>query len=197
MTAWDRNCQVWSCRWTPPSRRLTEVSPTGPGPCWQGRPIRCGRLLADVRRVVRGLRPPVVDELGLSAAVQELAASLVDPSTRIEVHSEGDLTSLPAAVEAAAYRVAAEALTNVARHAGASTVRIEMAVSPTSLELKIADDGRGLAPSSAPGVGLISMRERAAELGGTFEVLAADQGGTVCRAHLPLLETSGDDQHAG
>ena len=153
--------------------------------------------VADVRRLVRGLRPPVLDELGLSAAVRALATSLLDPSARIEVHSDGDLTSLPAAVEAAAYRIAAEALTNAATHAGASTVRIEMAVSPTSLELKIADDGRGLSPSSAPGVGLTSMRERAAELGGTLEVRTADQGGTVCQAHLPLLETSGDDQHAG
>ena len=153
--------------------------------------------VADVRRLVRGLRPPVLDELGLSAAVQALATSLLDPSTRIEVLSDGDLTSLPAAVEAAAYRIAAEAVTNAARHAGASAVRVEMAVSPTALELRIADDGRGLAPSSAPGVGLTSMRERAAELGGTLEVRAADQGGTVCRAHLPLLETSGDDQRAG
>ena len=64
--------------------------------------------VADVRRLVRGLRPPVLDELGLAAAVHALATSLLDRSTTIEVHNDGNFAAVPAAVEAAAYRIAAE-----------------------------------------------------------------------------------------
>lgn len=86
-------------------------------------------------------------------------------------------------------------MTNVARHAAASTVKIGLAVTPTALEVEIADNGSGLAEHHVPGVGFTSMRERAAELGGTMDIRAAPRG-TVCRARLPLLDTPGGDQRA-
>ena len=92
---------------------------------------------------------------------------------------------LPAAVKVAAYRIAAEALTNVVRHAGARSCRVRLATGDGALLVEVTDDGTGI-PSDAPaGVGLLSLRERAAELGGT-EVTCPAGGGTAVRARLPL-----------
>jgi signal transduction histidine kinase len=92
---------------------------------------------------------------------------------------------LPAAVEVAAFRIAQEALTNVARHACARNASVTITVAGT-LRLEIRDDGRGLPGAIRSGVGLTSMRERAAELGGSFELGAAPGGGTLVTVQLPL-----------
>ena len=97
------------------------------------------------------------------------------------------LPGLPAAVEVAAYLIATEALTNVVRHAHARTCTLRLACNG-ALELEVRDDGRGLPDQPRAGVGLTSMRERAAELGGTCTVEAVAGGGTLVRAHLPLPE---------
>ncbi|WP_327086158.1 histidine kinase [Nonomuraea sp. NBC_01738] len=131
----------------------------------------------DIRQLVYGLRPPALDDLGLGKAIEELAG------TKVEV--SGELDGLPAAVEVAAYRIAQEALTNARRHAGAAAIRIRLERGE-SLLLTVTDDGAGLPPGARPGVGLLSMRERAAELGGTCVVRRADEGGTVVLADLPL-----------
>ncbi|MFY9578124.1 MAG: ATP-binding protein, partial [Gaiellaceae bacterium] len=94
---------------------------------------------------------------------------------------------LPAAVEAAAYRIALEALTNAARHAGARTCTVRIQRNGV-LELEVLDDGKGLLADRVPGVGLRSMRERAAELGGTFAIGPGPAGGTLVRARLPIAE---------
>jgi two-component system, NarL family, sensor kinase len=88
-------------------------------------------------------------------------------------------------VEVAAYRIALEALTNVVRHAQARTCHIILTVTG-ELVLDIEDDGRGLPASLKAGIGLLSMRERAAELGGTCVIEAGSEGGTRVRARLPL-----------
>jgi signal transduction histidine kinase len=95
---------------------------------------------------------------------------------------------LPAAVEVACYRIAQEALTNVARHAQARSATLTLAVdaSGATLTLEVVDDGCGLPPQVHAGVGLTSMRERAAELGGTCVVEAASGGGVRVYARLPL-----------
>ncbi|MEU8249500.1 sensor histidine kinase [Nonomuraea sp. NPDC048916] len=131
----------------------------------------------DIRQLVYGLRPPALDELGLAGAVEELAGTPVEVA--------GDLDGLPAAVEVAAYRIVQEALTNVRKHASATgvTVRLERA---ETLRVTVTDDGIGLPPDARPGVGLASMRERAAELGGTCVVRPAPEGGTAVYADLPL-----------
>ncbi|HEU5058337.1 MAG TPA: sensor histidine kinase, partial [Kofleriaceae bacterium] len=143
-------------------------------------------LLEEVRRIARALRPPVLDELGLLPALREQAANLARDA-RLELRVEGpdELPPLPAAVEAAAYWIALEALTNVRRHSGARhcAVRIRLA---DALELEVEDDGRGIAPGTPAGVGLLAMRERALEVGGSCELTAADLQGTRLLARLPL-----------
>lgn len=140
-------------------------------------------VVADVRRLVHDLRPPALDDRGLVGALRQQAEHLAVP---LDVTAPDDLR-LPAAVEVAAYRIAGEALTNVARHADAHGARllVEKADDDT-LVLEVADDGRGIPADRAAGVGLASLRERAAELGGTTTISSPPGGGTVVRARLPL-----------
>jgi signal transduction histidine kinase len=141
--------------------------------------------IADIRRVVYELRPPALDELGLIGALREQAARLDDGSGLIvTVEVPKDMPPLPAAVEVAAYRIATEALTNVSRHAGAHRCSVQISLDG-GLLVEVADDGRGIGDGAA-GVGLTSMRERAAELGGSFATEARAGGGTLVRARLPL-----------
>ncbi len=88
-------------------------------------------------------------------------------------------------MEVAAYRITLEALTNVARHADASRCTIQLALHD-GLELQVTDDGTGLPADYRAGVGLASLRERAAELGGVCTVESLAAGGTAVRAHLPI-----------
>ncbi|MGW2220783.1 sensor histidine kinase, partial [Nonomuraea sp. NPDC001684] len=134
-------------------------------------------VTGDIRQLVYGLRPPALDELGLAGAIEELAGTPIETS--------GELTGLPAAVEVAAYRIVQEALTNARKHASASRITVTLR-RDDRLRVTVADDGIGLPPDARPGVGLGSMRERAAELGGTCAVRAGPGGGTVVHAELPL-----------
>jgi signal transduction histidine kinase len=102
------------------------------------------------------------------------------------VESSPELNGLPAAVEVAAYRIATEALTNVARHARATNCRVRLEPQDTHLLVEITDDGTGIAEGTPTGIGLISLRERAAELGGRCEIISAVTGGTTVRAWLPV-----------
>lgn len=152
--------------------------------------------LANVRRLVYNLRPPALDELGLVGALEDSAAQYRRPAgasgaaPSIQVDAPADLPDLPAAIEVAAYRIAQEALVNVVRHAHATSCRIGTAVASESgtstLELSIVDDGIGLPAEHKAGVGLASMRERAAELGGTLVIEPAERGGTRVCARLPI-----------
>lgn len=147
-------------------------------------------VLADVRRLVEGLRPPVLDQLGLVSAVRQRADSLSghDDDTRslhIAVDATDDVEPLPAAVEVAAYRIVLEALTNVARHAEATRCRVEFRRS-NALLIEVEDNGHGLSATYRAGVGLNSMRERAEELGGTCVVSARPGRGTRVLACLPI-----------
>ncbi|SNS78437.1 Histidine kinase-, DNA gyrase B-, and HSP90-like ATPase [Geodermatophilus saharensis] len=141
--------------------------------------------VADVRRLVHGLRPPTLDDLGLLGALRAGAAPLAERGPRVTVTGEGDLTGLPAAVEVAALRIAQEALHNAVRHAGARAVAIGVTAGADTVEVEVSDDGRGLPGRPVPGVGLSSMRERAAELGGSCTVGPGDPTGTRVHAVLP------------
>jgi signal transduction histidine kinase len=101
------------------------------------------------------------------------------------VEAPEDLPNLPAAVEVAVYRITQEALTNVVRHARARTCVVRLAVND-NVALGIVDDGVGIPEERSAGVGLSSMRERAAELGGSCVVEPAPKGGTQVLVHLPL-----------
>lgn len=91
---------------------------------------------------------------------------------------------LPASVELAVFRIAAEAVTNVVRHARAATCRVSVVVDAASVTVEVADDGVGLPIDVVAGVGLVSMRERAAAAGGEVSVGAGVNGGTIVRARL-------------
>jgi signal transduction histidine kinase len=139
--------------------------------------------MQDIRRLVYGLRPPALDELGLVRAIEAFANGVggLDPAV---VVNSGDLPPLPAAVEVAAYRVTVEALNNVRRHARASRCSVDVDVRSGSLHIAVRDDGVGL-EGHAAGVGIVSMRQRAADLGGRLTV-ADVAGGTEVRLTLPV-----------
>lgn len=156
--------------------------------------------VADVRRLVYDLRPPALDQLGLVLAIREYAEQGGDPDApdgdagpRITVEAPERLPPLPAAVEVAAYHIAREALTNAARHAGAGSCRVHLALEGApgrpQLVLEVTDDGVGLPEDHTSGVGLASMRERAEELGGECMIGSPPQGGgTRVLARLPVGE---------
>ena len=147
--------------------------------------------VGEVRRLVQGLRPPALDDLGLVEALRVYGRQLDHGDLRVDVAAPGALPALPAAVEVAAYRIAQEALANVVRHASARRCRVTL-WAPDALELEVSDDGRGLGDGGAArthhGVGLRSMVERAEELGGTLTIDVPPEGGTRVRARLPLPE---------
>ncbi|WP_147200887.1 sensor histidine kinase [Pseudonocardia asaccharolytica] len=148
--------------------------------------------LDDVRRLVDGLRPPALDTLGLAGAIEAHLAGRPGGGTPVALEVPAPLPALPAlpaAAEVAAYRIALEAVTNVDRHAAARSACIRLAVGGGTLVVEVADDGRGGAADrdeSDMGVGLASIRERAAELGGSCTVIDRAGGGTLVRAELPL-----------
>lgn len=143
--------------------------------------------VGEVRRVVEGLRPPALDELGLGAALDHLAQRLTG-GTRVVVDLEvAGLAPLPAAAEVAVYRVAQEALTNIVRHSGAQHVWIRVATGPEHVLLEVVDDGHGQPTPRDGGVGLDSMRERAEELGGSVEIAGGAGSGTTVRATIPVV----------
>jgi signal transduction histidine kinase len=145
---------------------------------------RARQAIGDVRRVVNDLRPPALDDLGLAGALREEAARLRAAGTDVDVQVDGPdaLRTLPAAVEVATYRIAMEALTNVARHARASRASLSIRCDG-GVHLEVRDDGDGFTGGHA-GVGLASMSERARELGGTCAVSTSPQG-TIVQAFLP------------
>jgi signal transduction histidine kinase len=147
--------------------------------------------IADVRRLVYGLRPPALDELGLVSALREHINDINhDPDLCLTIEAPERLPPLPAAVEVAAYRIGLEALANVVRHAQARQVILRLSLDtqrPATLRIEVTDDGRGLPPEHRAGVGLTSMRERVAELGGAFLVESQPGLGTRVLACLPVM----------
>ncbi len=137
----------------------------------------------DIRRIVHGLRPAALDELGFAAAIAQRAAALSD-TVAFDVHIGDDLPPLPAAVEVVAYRVATEAMTNVVRHANAARCTVTATADTHALVLRVRDDGDGLAPDRVDGIGIRSMTDRVQELGGRLAVESAADG-TQVTAWLP------------
>ena len=137
--------------------------------------------IAEVRRLVEGLRPATLDELGLVAAVRQHAASLHAAEGRpltVTIESPDALPDLSAAAEVAAYRIVVESLTNVARHAAATTVEVSISADDGVLHVSVHDDGTS-SRTWQPGVGLASMRERAEQVGGSVVASAHRDGGRV------------------
>ncbi|GLV77617.1 hypothetical protein Shyhy02_56170 [Streptomyces hygroscopicus subsp. hygroscopicus] len=142
--------------------------------------------LVEVRRITAGLAPAALAERGLAGAVRDLAHRLGVDGLRVSVASRpAALPPLSPGVETAAYRIAAESLTNAVRHARARQVGVELTAGPDTLEVKVTDDGSGLRETAVPGVGLASVTERAEEIGGSCSVSGSETG-TVVHAVLPL-----------
>lgn len=141
--------------------------------------------LSDIRRLVYDLRPPALDELGLVGALREYTTRATSPDLTVSLVADEEVPTLPAAVEVAAYRIATEAITNVLRHAHARNCQVMLALNG-ALQLEIQDDGVGLSNEYHAGVGLTSMRERAAELGGTLVIENVVGGGSRVTARLPM-----------
>jgi two-component system, NarL family, sensor kinase len=150
--------------------------------------------IGEVRRLFETLRPPALDQLGLAAAVREyidiLATRLrsdegAPTEFALRLDHSGDLVSLPAIVEVAAYRIVCEAVTNVVRHAAAHSCTVTLA-RDKGLRVEIVDDGVGISGGRRRGLGLGSMRERASELGGTLVIDSPPEGGTRIVARLPI-----------
>ena len=158
-----------------------------------GSPARCDvdllrtdlrTTVLEIRRVVEGLRPPALDELGLTGAVQQAIDRLTAGAALSVSVAVDDLPKLPAAMEVAVFRIVTEAVTNVVRHAGASACQVRIDAADGALRVLVQDDGVGLNGASRNGNGLTTMRERAEELRGRLTVAAAE--GTTVVAELPL-----------
>ncbi|WP_029137661.1 sensor histidine kinase [Nakamurella lactea] len=157
----------------------------------------------DVRRLVYDLQPPVLDAVGLVAALAEQASAfsgsaavtgLADgtdqqPGLSVELVAPTDFPDLPAAVEIACYRIVCEALANVARHSLACHCQVTLTLADDVLQIVVDDDGQGVATGARPGVGTASMIERATELGGGCLLSDSPMGGTRVTATLPVGPT--------
>jgi signal transduction histidine kinase len=136
--------------------------------------------LDELRELARGLHPAVLSDRGLRAAVETLASRA---PVRVEIADVPE-TRLPEAVEAAAYYLIAEALTNVAKYAEASSVRIRVAATNAAVVVEVSDDGVGGA-DPATGSGLRGMADRVEALGGSLDVESPAGAGTSLRAVIP------------
>jgi signal transduction histidine kinase len=141
--------------------------------------------IEDVRTVARNLLPPVLDELGLEAALTELVGKHRESGMQVDLVTEG-LEGLPPAVAAAGYGIASEAVINVVRHAGVTACRLEAVVEDGTLRITVLDAGLGVDEGARVGVGTRSMRERAEEQGGTFSIRRLEPQGTTVEARIPV-----------
>jgi signal transduction histidine kinase len=143
--------------------------------------------LSELREIARGLHPAILTDHGLDAGVHALAGRAPIP---VEVCCELD-GKPPAPVEAAAYYVVAEALTNIAKYAHASGARVSIEQAGERLEVEVADDGVGGAVPAAGGAsGLRGLADRVEALGGRLLVDSEPGRGTTVRAELPILPTT-------
>ncbi|MBO0781459.1 MAG: hypothetical protein J2P37_21780 [Ktedonobacteraceae bacterium] len=140
--------------------------------------------IGDIRRLVYNLRPPTLDDLGLVAAVRAQIVHYEHSGLRVSLEVPPCLPSLSAAVEVAVYRIIQESLTNIVRHAQARSCLVQLTCDD-ALRLEIRDDGRGLPTELHQGVGMRSMYERTAELGGSLRVETLPAGGTCICAIFP------------
>jgi two-component system sensor histidine kinase UhpB len=149
--------------------------------------------LEDVRRIAIELRPEALDEFGLPGALVTLCDRLGQRAElTIEREIQRDLPALSEEQELVIYRVAQEALTNVARHSGSQTARLALRRDDGRVSLDVADDGRGLA-GAQPGTGVVGMRERANLVSGSLSITEGRDGGTVVHLALSSAEASPDD----
>ncbi len=142
--------------------------------------------IADGRRSIRGIRPEVLDDLGLKAAVEEHAASLAGPGLDVAVEVSAAVDGAPPTVQTAAFRIVQEACANARRHSGTDRLRVDVRMDGDALAIRVEDFGRGFDAASPPrpGFGIVGMTERARLAGGTCRVESVPGRGTVVSARL-------------
>jgi len=152
--------------------------------------IQTQGTVQNIRHIVHTLRPPSLDVLGLIPALQAHFGQVATPrSLNIQMNTAPQsFPRLSAAVEVATYRIVLEAVTNVINHAQAEICEVSLVLENGNLKMEIKDDGIGLPKARKHGIGLDSMRERAEELGGRFELDSSSQGIRVC-AEIPITST--------
>lgn len=149
----------------------------------------CSDALEDTRQLSRLLRPPILDDLGLAPALQWLGRSVGESSGVAVVVELGELPPLGGELETLLFRVAQEALNNVARHARANSALVRLIAQHNELQLQVIDDGAGFEPDQARGSGLGGMRERLRLHGGRLELRSTPGHGTRLRAVVPLADS--------
>lgn len=151
--------------------------------------LQLNNVLGEVRRISHNLRPALLDDLGLAAALEHLALEFSqDSAIPVDFRAEGGGAGLSEVANTVLFRIAQEGLANIGRHAGARRVEIGLSVTRQRIELSIADDGRGfdvddVALHPERGIGLRNMTERMEALGGTLQI-ASSSAGTVLRARI-------------
>jgi signal transduction histidine kinase len=153
--------------------------------------------LENVGRLAFALRPPTLDEFGLAPALKDLSDRLEErggPKVELEIDLPAG-TRLPSKLETAIFRITQEALTNVVKHAEATTVRVAIAHRERSVVLTVEDDGRGFSQKGQAdgGFGLVGMRERVASVNGALHIESRSGAGTRLAVELPLPDTGRDD----
>jgi signal transduction histidine kinase len=162
-----------------------------------------GELLQSVRHLSQLLRPAVLDDLGLVPAMQSHVGRFSERTgIGVRLHCGSPDTRLPAPIEVALYRVLQEALTNIARHADARHVDVQLTIDAEAASLRIRDDGRGFDaatffenPPSGHGMGVLGMRERVATYGGQFEIHSRPDEGTTVELSIPVAQPLPDSEH--
>ncbi len=140
-----------------------------------------GDAVARSREISHGLRPAVLDDRGLEAAIRDRLGATPDLSIEI-----GPIGELPAAVDLAALRIVQEAVANARKHAAASACTVRVDREGSGLRVEVTDDGVGIPQAITPGLGLRSIRDRATELGGRAHVSQQSSGGTLVSVWLPV-----------
>ena len=172
------------------ARRILDADPAGADRMLADAQADALAAMDDVRRLAHDLRPPSLDELGLTDALRDRLDRLVEGSCELCFDAGNMPDPLPAAVEVAAYRIGCEAVLNAVRHAAASACTVTLRGVDGGLALTVRDDGRGLPDNAEEHVGLRSMRERAEELGGTIHITGAPGSGTTVGVWLPCVDGS-------
>jgi len=162
------------------ARRLLETNLEAVAASLEGAAKELDLALEELRELARGLHPAALSEQGLGPALTNLAKRLP-----IEVDVKATVERLPENIEATAYYIVSEALTNVVKHAQATTVKVDMTLADDVLRFEVTDDGRGGADPFA-GTGILGLRDRAEAVGGTLFVISPPGKGTVVTAQIPL-----------
>lgn len=167
--------------------------------------LRLDEALATVRNLASSLRPPILDDLELDSALEDLIAQFGDSGIRASFSHRGGASPRSHQIKTCLYRFTQEALTNVVRHARATQVRIHLKVKAGQTQLTVRDNGVGFDPESVPesrGIGLVGMRERLTLCRGSLEIRSARGKGTAIIASIPAPgidteDTSHDSPVAG